>query len=155
MTAIDRRRFLFDAAAAGAMAIGGCRQGAAALAATQRVLAAPRAATFRAMARSLRDAPDGRFRAVGAVAAQRRFARWYAGQGAAERAHADAVLDLVGRGRVPGYGRLAREAAVCSSAAAATRAAARSAAVDLVTMVTEPPPAEDEHPPVFALEPLA
>jgi hypothetical protein len=44
----------------------------------------------------LRQAPDGRFRHRDAAAGTRRFADWYAGQPAATRMHADAVLDGVG-----------------------------------------------------------
>jgi hypothetical protein len=114
-------------------------------------LSARRARTFRTLTRTLRDAPDPRFGAVGSVRAYRRFARWYARQDVATRIRADAILDGVGAHGVPAPGRLARHAAHCSGAAAARRRAALAAAVDLVALVCEPPPAEDERPAAPAL----
>jgi hypothetical protein len=144
MASIDRRGFLLAAAASAVAAAPWWRS--VPVAAASPALSVRRAATFRALVRSLHGAPDGRFGVVGAVAAERRFARWYAAQDAAVRAHADAVLDAVGRRSVPGYRRLARGAATCRGPAAAPRSAAVAAAVSLVEGVCEPPPAEDERP---------
>jgi hypothetical protein len=155
MRAIDRRAFLLGAAGA-AWAVVGLDRGRwmaeAKGATTVRAAAAQRAATLGALVGSLRDGPDGRFGAVSVRAAERRFARWYAAQDAAERARADAVLDAIGRRRVPAYGPLARSAAACRTRRSAPRAAALAAAVDLAAAVCEPPPAEDERPPAIALE---
>jgi hypothetical protein len=154
MAMVDRRGFLLGAAGAAWGAVGVWRWDwvPAAATAARPVLSARRAATLRALVGSLRAAPDGRFGAVAVAAAERRFGRWYHGQGGEERARADAVLDAVGRRGVPGYGGLARTAAACRTAKSAPRAAALAAAVDLVAVVCEPAPAEDERPPALALE---
>ena len=150
---IDRRSFLLGAAGAACGVVGvGCWRWAPVAVAARPVLSARRAATLRALVRSLQAAPDGRFGAVSVATAERRFGRWYAGQGVEGRARADAVLDTVGRPGVPGYGPLARAAASCRTAGSAPRAAALAAAVDLAAAVCEPPPAEDERPPALALE---
>jgi hypothetical protein len=148
MRAIDRRSFLLAGAG---LAVGGWVVRVRPAAAATAVLSPRRAATFRALVRSLHAAPDGRFRVLGAAAAQRRFSRWYAEQGAAARARANAVLDAVGDRPVPGYRQIARQVAGCRSTPEAARAAALAAAVDLVSLVCEPPPAEDERPATFAL----
>jgi hypothetical protein len=149
MTAMDRRGFLV----AGVGLTAGLWAGRVRVAlAGSPALSARRRATFRALARSLRAAPDGRFRVLGVAAAERRFARWYAGQEAAARARADAVLDALGRRPVPAYRELARQLAGCRTEAAARRAAALAAAVDLVSAVYGPACAEDERPELFALE---
>jgi hypothetical protein len=157
MRVIDRRAFLLGAAGAawGALGLGAWRwvPAAAATAPAPATPAARRAATLGALVASLRDGPDGRFGAVSVRAAQRRYARWYAAQGAPERARADEVLDALGRRGVPAYPTLARTASSCRSARSAARAAALAAAVDLAATVCEPPPAEDERPPAPALGP--
>jgi hypothetical protein len=163
MRVIDRRAFLLGAAGAAWGAVGlGARPwlpwAAAATPATAPRAATPtarRTATLGALVASLRDGPDGRFGAVSVRVAQRRYARWYAAQGEAERARADAVLDALGRRAVPAYTTLARTASSCRSARSAPHAAALAAAVDLAATVCEPPPAEDERPPAPALEPRA
>ena len=157
MRVIDRRAFLLGAAGAawGAVGLGARRWTgwAAAAAPPAPTPAARRAATLGGLVAALRDGPDGRFGAVSVRVAQRRYARWYAAQGAAERARADAVLDALGRRAVPAYATLARTASSCRSARSAPRAAALAAAVDLAATVCEPPPADDERPPAPALEP--
>jgi hypothetical protein len=146
---ISRRGFLLGTAGAAWIALGGRWS---AQAAAGPGLTARRAATMRALVATLRDAPGERFAAIDARVAEARFARWYARQDADERGRVDAVLDAVeGCGR-RGYAALARTAASCRSPRAARRAAAVAAAVDLATVVCEPPPAEDERPPVIALE---
>jgi hypothetical protein len=152
MTLIDRRGFLAGAAGAAAGVAGVAWWARAPAAASSSGLSARRGATFRTLVRSLRDAPDGRFGVVGPVAAEERFARWYAAQGATMRAHADAVLDAVGERAVPRYRRLAHGAATCRGPVAAPRSAAVAAAVSLVEVVCEPPLADDERPPVPPLE---
>jgi hypothetical protein len=155
MRVIDRRAFLLGAAGAAWGAVGlGARPwlSPAAAAPAAATPAARRAATLGALVAALRDGPDGRFGAVSVRAAQRRYVRWYAAQGAAERARADAALDAVGRPAVPSYATLARTASSCRTARSAAQAAALAAAVALAATVCEPPPAEDERPPVPALE---
>jgi hypothetical protein len=152
MAVVDRRAFLFGAAGAAWGAVGGWRWGWVPAAAARPVLSARRAATLRALVGSLRAAPDGRFGAVSVATAERRLRRWYGGQGVEARARADAVLDAVGWRGVAGYGGLARTGAGCRTAKSAPRAAALAAAVDLVALVCEPAPAEDERPPALALE---
>jgi hypothetical protein len=152
MATISRRRFLLGTAGAAWAALGGWRPPRALSAVAAPGLSARRAATMRALVATLRRGPDGRFAALDARAAEARFARWYARQDAAERRRVDAVLDAVeGCGR-RGYGALARTAASCRSPRAARGAAALAAAVDLAAIVCEPPPADDERPPVVALE---
>ena len=152
MTVIDRRRFLLGAVGTASAVASVAWWGRLPAVASSPVLSVPRAATFRALATSLHDAPGGRFGAIAAEVAEQRFADWYSSQDATFRSHADAVLDAVGEHPVPAYGRLARGASACHRAASAPRSAAVAAAVDLVAVVSEPPPAEDERPPVPALE---
>jgi hypothetical protein len=153
MPALDRRGFLLAAAGTAWAAVGvAWWPRAPAAAAASPGLSARRAATFRALVGSLRDAADARFGAVSVADAERRLARWYAGEGAPERARVDAVLDALGRRAVPAYAGLARGAAACRTRAAAPRAAALAAAVDLAAVVCEPAPAEDERPPAPPLE---
>ncbi len=153
MATISRRGFLLAAAGAAWAALEGRRPAWASPAvAAAPGLSARRAATMRELVATLRHAPGGRFAAVDPRVAQARLTRWYARQDADERRRADAVLDAVeGCGR-RGYDALARTAASCRSPRAARRAAALSAALDLAAVVCEPPPAEDERPPVVALE---
>jgi hypothetical protein len=137
MAGIDRRRFLFAAVAAGAgMA------GASAWAAPVRRPAETRASTYRALVRTLRRAPDGRFRHADPRAAHRRYARWYAEQPDAIRSHADAVLDALNAAGQPTYAQLA---------APRRDRAAMAAAVALACIGCEPAPAEDERPDVPTL----
>jgi hypothetical protein len=152
MSRMDRRGFLVGMAGAASAVAGGAWWGQIPAAAASRALSARRAATFRALAKSLHDAPGGRFGVIGADVARRRFTDWYAYQDATVRSHADAVLDAIDEYPVPGYRRLAHGAAVCDGAASAPRSAAVAAAVDLVAVVCEPPPAEDEQPPAPPLE---
>jgi hypothetical protein len=156
MRMIDRRAFLLGAAWA-AVGLGARRwtPAAAAAAPAPATPAARRAATLGALVAALRDGPDGRFGAVSVGVAERRYTRWYAAQGAGERARADTVLDALARRAVPAYATLARSSSSCRSARSAPRAAALAAAVDLAAIVCEPPPAEDERPPAPALEPRA
>jgi hypothetical protein len=153
MATISRRGFLLAAAGAAGAVLGGRRPAWASAAVTDLPGLSPRrAATMRGLVATLRHAPGGRFAAVDARAAEARLTRWYARQDADERRRADAVLDAVEGCSRRGYDALARTAASCRSPRAARRAAALSAAVDLAAVVCEPPPAEDERPPVMALE---
>jgi hypothetical protein len=135
MAGIDRRRFLFAAVATGA----GLASGGTALATPVRKQA--RAATYRALVHALRTAPDGRFRHADPRAAERRYARWYAAQPDAIRAHADAVLDAIGS---PTYAQLATPR---------RDRATMAAAVALACIGCEPPPGADERPDVPTLAP--
>jgi hypothetical protein len=140
MAGIDRRRFLFAAAAAGA----GLAGGATAWAAPPRQMPQARAATYRSLVRALRKAPDGRFRHADPRAAQRRYARWYAAQPEAIQAHADAVLDAMGAGGPPAYAQMA---------APRRDRAMIAAALALACVGCEPPPGADERPDVPTLAP--
>jgi hypothetical protein len=138
MAGIDRRRFLFVAAAAtGARLTGGASAWAA-------PSTDARAVTYRALVRALGAAPDGRFRHADPRAAYRRYARWYAAQPEAIRAHADAVLDALSAAGPPAYAELA---------APRRRRAAVAAAVALACVGCEPPPGADERPDVPTLAP--
>jgi hypothetical protein len=140
MTGIDRRRFLLTVAGtAGASLAGGMGARAA------PTLAQPqaRAATYRALVRSLCGGPDGRFRHVDPAAAHRRYRRWYEAQPAAVRAHADGVLDELEPPGRPGYAELAGRP---KGARGQGRKAVVAAALALVCVGCEPPPAEDERP---------
>jgi hypothetical protein len=144
MTGIDRRRFLLIAAvAAGAGAAGGTRAWAAAV----RTPDQARAATYRALVRTLRSAPDGRFRHANPGAAYRRYARWHAAQPVAIRMHADAVLDALKAGGLSGYAELAAP----PSRARGGRRATVAAALALAYIGCEPPPGDDERPDVPTL----
>lgn len=144
---MDRRGFLLSGVGiVGAAWMGGVPTAAGAA----PVLSARRAATFRALLRWLRARPDPRFRTLGVAAAERRFTRWYGRQAAPARGRTDAVLDAIG-GDLVSLPRLARRAVECRSEGEARRAAALAAAVDLVGMVCEPAPAEDERPSRSAL----
>jgi hypothetical protein len=134
MVGIDRRRFLFVAVATGA----GLASGASAWAAPDR------AATYRALVRALRAAPDGRFRHADPRAAQRRFARWYAAQPATIQEHADAVLEALRTNGTLRYGELASPR---------RDRATMAAAVALACIGCEPPPGADERPDVPTLAP--
>jgi hypothetical protein len=103
-----------------------------------------RAATYRRLVAVLRGAPDGRFSGRRPAAATRAFARWYAAQDDAARAHADAALDALGSRPLASYGELARTARRDGDPAVA-------AAVALAALACEPPPDEDERPVTPAL----
>jgi hypothetical protein len=147
MTGIDRRRFLFALAAAAGAGLAG---GTSAWAATVRTPGQARAATYRAIVRALRAAPDGRFRHADPRAAYRRYASWHAAQPAAIRMHADAVLDALAAGGLPSYAQLAAQPLGSSGAG---RRATVAAAVALACIGCEPPPGIDERPDVPTLAP--
>jgi hypothetical protein len=130
---VDRRGLL---AGAGALALAAALPAAPAVARPAGALSATRAATARRLARALRAAGDPTLRDVGPGRATRRLAAWLAGQPAATRAQADAVLDLLGADGVPSPARLAR-AVPPADAAAAGRAAALAAAVGLLRAAGE------------------
>jgi hypothetical protein len=134
MAGIDRRRFLFVAVATGA----GLANGTSAWAAPDR------AATYRALVRALRTAPDGRFRHADPGAAQRRFARWYAAQPPTIQEHADAVLEALRTNGTLRYAELSRPR---------RDRATMAAAVALACIGCEPPPGADERPDVPTLAP--
>jgi hypothetical protein len=142
MAGIDRRQFLVVAGATGA----GLAAGSAAWAAPARKAADARAATYRAVVRALRGAPDGRFRDVDPRMAYRRYAAWHAAQPDAVKAHADAVLDALSRNGVPRYAEM-------SAPRGARRAATVTAALALACVGCEPPPADDERPDLPTLTP--
>ena len=96
-----------------------------------------RAATYHRLVRLLSQAPDGRFANRPAGVAARAFARWYAGQDDAGRAHADAVLDALAARGLPGY-----------EALAAAPDAVVAAAVGLAAIGCDPPPADADERPV-------
>ena len=141
MAGIDRRRFLLAAATTAGAGLAG---GATAWAGPVQAPAQARAATYRALVRALRAAPDGRFRHVDPRAAHRRYARWYAAQPDAIRAHADAVLDALRDAGPPAYAELA---------APRRSRATVAAAVALACIGCEPPPAADERPDIPTLAP--
>ena len=82
MTGIDRRRFLMAVAGTAAA---GLADGTGAWATPTLSQARARAATYRALVRSLCAGPDGRFRHVDAAAAHRRYRRWYGASPASVR----------------------------------------------------------------------
>jgi hypothetical protein len=135
MAGIDRRQFLVAVAGVTGAGLAG---GADAWAAPVRKPVEARAAAYRALVRTLRAAPDGRFRHADPRAAYRRYARWYAAQPDAVRRHADAVLDALTVGG-PGYAELA-------TPRGPKRAATLTAALALACVGCEPPPAPDERP---------
>jgi hypothetical protein len=140
MAGIDRREFLLVVAGTAGAGLAG---GAGALTAPAGAAVDARAATYRALVRSLRRAPDGRFRHADPVTAQRRYARWYAAQPESVQRHADAVLDaLKARGR-PRYAELAGPP---SDDVGERRSATTAAAMGLACVGCEPALAEDERP---------
>lgn len=141
MAGIDRRRFLFVAAAATGARLA---SGAPAWGRSLRAPREARAGTYRALVRALRAAPDGRFRHADPRAAQRRYARWYAAQPHAIQAHADAVLDALTDAGPPAYVELATPRRDRATVAAA---------VALACIGCEPPPAADERPDIPTLAP--
>jgi hypothetical protein len=136
MAGIDRRQFLLVVAGATGS---GLAAGATAWAARARKSVDTRAATYRALVRALRAAPDGRFRHVDPDVAYGRYARWRAAQPDAVKAHADTVLDAVRRAGGPRYAEVA-------APRGARRAATMTAALALACVGCEPPPAPDERP---------
>jgi hypothetical protein len=147
MAGIDRRGFLLAVAGTAGAGLAGASGACAAPAMTP---AQARAATYRALVRSLHGGPDGRFRHVEPAAAHRRYRRWYEAQPAAVRAHADAVLDKLESPGRPGYPELAGRA---EGARGGGRGAVVAAALALVCVGCEPPPAEDERPELPTLAP--
>ena len=147
MTGIDRRRFLLTVAGTAGASLAG---GMGAWAAPTLAQAQARAATYRALVRSLCGGPDGRFRHVDPAAAYRRYRRWYVAQPAAVRAHADGVLDELKPPGRPGYAELAGRP---KGAGGGRRSAVVAAALALVCVGCEPPPAEDERPELPTLAP--
>jgi hypothetical protein len=135
MIAIDRRELLVAAGIAGAAVAGR---------ASARAAAPPRldgrASAYRALVRSLREAPDGRFRAADPGAAHARFARWYRAQPAVLRRHAAAVLDELRAGGAPSRGELA------GRPRSPRRGAVVASAIGLACIGCDPPLGEDERP---------
>lgn len=139
---VTRRRALAAAAWAAAAVLLPAGRGGLAWGASG--LAPRRAATYRTLVHVLGQGPDPRFRHRRPAAAARDFARWYAGQDASVRAHADAVLDALAAGFTPRYARLVQAAAPQDAAVVAT-------AVALAAVACDPPPDVDERPTVPAL----
>jgi hypothetical protein len=125
--AVDRRQLL---AGAGALALAAALPAGAAARPGAAVLTPWRAATFRRLAAALRAAGDDALRHVEPAHALRALEAWLVARPPATRAHADAVLDLLGADGVPAPARLAHPGAA-ATAAQAHRAAARAAAVAL------------------------
>jgi hypothetical protein len=147
MAGLDRREFLLAAAGTAGAGLAG---GAGVLAAPASAAVDTRAATYRALVRSLRRAPDGRFRHADPSGAQRRYERWYATQPESVQGHADAVLDaLKARGR-PRYAELAVPPIGPLSG---RRSATVAAAIGLACVGCEPAPGEDERPDLPMLAP--
>jgi hypothetical protein len=128
---------------------------APAAAAPGAALSARRRRVYRSLLGSLHGAAGGQFRHRDAGAATARFAAWYAGQDAAIRAHADAVLDhldALGLRTAAGRGRGLRSlrgwagAKASPNAAESVHSAAVAAAVALAAQATAPPPEEDDAP---------
>jgi hypothetical protein len=152
--ALRRRDFLAGTlAAAGAIAVGAPAGPVAAAAEGATALSAPRAETYRALITALRHAPDGRFRHARAGPAAATFARWYGGQAAPVRHHADTVLDLLRAAGPVRYDRLARPVAACSDASRARHQAAVAAGVALAAVAIAPPPPAGERPFIAPLPP--
>jgi hypothetical protein len=147
MAGIDRREFLLVVAGTAGAGLAG---GAGALAAPASAAVDTRAATYRALVRALRRAPDGRFRHADPVAAQRRYERWYAAQPETVRSHADAILDALKARRRPGYTELAGPP---SGPLRGRRCATVAAAIGLACVGCEPAPGEDERPDLPMLAP--
>jgi hypothetical protein len=147
MSGIDRRRFLLAVVGTAGAGLAGSMDAWAAPTSTQ---AQARAATYRALVRSLGGGPDGRFRHVDSTAAHRRYRRWYGAQPAAVRAHADAVLDELKPPGRPCYAELAGRP---EEARGGRRRAVVASALALACVGCEPPPAEDERPELPTLAP--
>jgi hypothetical protein len=147
MSGIDRRRFLLAVVGTAGAGLAG---GMDAWGAPTSRQAQARAATYRALVRSLGGGPDGRFRHVDPPAAYRRYRRWYGAQPVAVRGHADAVLDELGSPGRPGYAELAGRP---KGTRGGRRGAVVAAALALVCVGCEPPPAEDERPELPTLAP--
>jgi hypothetical protein len=139
MAHLSRRRFLI---LAGGLAL--VRPGGVALAAPPGGLSARRARVYRRLVVALQAAPDRRWRHRDVARATRAFARWYARQPAATRAHVDAVLDRLAADGAPRYRKLA------AGSEDPGRAALMAAAVALGATSCDPPLEDDEHPPVAA-----
>ena len=153
---LRRRDFLAGTlAAAGAIAVGAPPARAAAASSGAATLSAPRAETYRALITALRHAPDGRFRHARPGPAAATFARWYGGQAAAVRHHADTVLDLLHAAGPVRYDGLARPVATCPDAARARHQAAVAAGVALAAVAIAPPPPAGERPLIAPLPPAA
>jgi hypothetical protein len=147
MAGLDRREFLLAAAGTAGASVAG---GAGALTAPVSAAVDTRAATYRALVRSLRRAPDGRFRHADPAAAQRRYQRWYAAQPEAVQGHADAILDALKAHGRPGYAELAVPP---SGPLRGRRPATMAAAIGLACVGCEPAPGEDERPDLPMLAP--
>ena len=126
---MNRRRFLLAAAGA---ALGASFGRVPAAYAAPRA-AARRAETYRALVRSLRSGGDPRFARAEAAVAYRRFTTWYRAQPPSGRAHAETILDELGR--------------------SGPRRATVAAALSLASVGCEPPLAEDERPDLPTLAP--
>jgi hypothetical protein len=116
---MDRRGFLMGALAGGLVLAGG---DGGALAAGPR-LSPRRARVYRRLVVALQAAPGSPWRHRDAAGATRSFARWYAGQLPATRAHADAVLDALGAAGPVTYRTLAARGSGDPQGAALTAAA--------------------------------
>jgi hypothetical protein len=144
---LRRREFLVGTlAAAGTIALGAPPAHAAEVTSSATAaLGSERARTYRALVAVLAGSPDGRFRHARPGAATAAFARWYAGQAAPIRHHADAVLDVLGADGPPRYEQLARAVPACRDAAGARWRAAVAAGIELAALVIAPPPPPGER----------
>jgi hypothetical protein len=109
----------------------------AAWAASASRLSSARRTTYRQLVGALGRSPDGRARHKAGALAARDFAEWYGAQPATLRAHADAVLDDLGRWWDGSYAGLTRSAG-------AARTATVASALGLAERTTEPPPLDED-----------
>jgi hypothetical protein len=145
---MDRRRFLQSSAAALAVLAGGGIPAAAA-ARSGVALSSRRAAAYRALVEGLGEAPGTTVIAGDAAGATRAFARWYAGQDAKLRGHADAVLDGVadalGGGGLRGLRRATGEGVRDAAFPTQAEAYRRAAVVAAIGLAGRPDDIDDEE----------
>ena len=121
--------------AAGALTL--ARVPSAAWAAPAARLSPARRTTYRRLVGALAKSPDGRARHKAGATAARDFADWYGAQPEALRAHADAVLDDLGRWWDGSYAGLTRSPG-------AARTATVASALGLAERTTEPSPVDED-----------
>ena len=152
---LNRRELIKGGGLLAAAILAGAGLPATAPAAAPAGLSARHTAVYERLIRSLQGAPGSGAGHLEAAAATQRFARWYAAQDAAIRAHADAVLDQLdalglragGRGQGLATLRAAGSGGVASpTEAAAVRAAAVAAGLALAARSLDAAPDPDEAP---------
>jgi len=152
---LNRRELIKGGGLLAAAIMAGAGLPAAAPAAAPAGLSARHGAVYERLIRSLQGAPGSGAAHMDAAAATERFARWYAAQDAAIRAHADAVLDeldglgLRGASRRDGLAALRSAGAAGHGApteAEAVRCAAVAAGLALAARSLDAAPDPDEAP---------